>query len=542
MVLRLFAALYLCAITTATGSAYPLDISKLSHAEIAPFSWQSLPVDTVTLADVHRAIADGNPQQIFYRAFIMLRVAAQQDDKAKIKEISEALDAMIRPSNMTEVRGGARRWHYGYAFEGFQPGWRSGMDTFLGPLTFWLLADLTGVERYRAIALETARLGTKSPPNGGVLWQGDSGCWISEFADDSLSIEKETFVMNGHLYGLEALYILASVSGDRELTSAYECARRGTESRFNQYFMPEREWTYYQTNPQVVHPGHYALFEIGQFWSLYQITGDDFYKQAMNDRSKVFAERYPLSLVKTGIGYDLIVSAIGVPNAYWPDNYLIDLTCKIGNRTIRGILASPYDRNLALADRLVPSMPVDAVPSSCRYAVKRGDFSMPLYEQTVFEIQEETRPNLSTSLTPSYDAKNGQSGSIVLNRTEKLQEGRLSFDIKTTFGFNDIAAISLTPSAGGNSELLIYGEDGTYTHREYRDLMPGCENLILFTKIGFDDHTKLKGNMTSVVLRVSTAKFTEQERIVGAAINILHNPAQIRGFLREKKDACINMQ
>lgn len=542
MVWRSLAAVLAVVFGMTTAKAEPLDISKLSPAEIAPYSWQSSPIDTITIDDVQKAIDEGDPLQVFFRSFILLRLAAQHSDKAMIEHVAAKLDAMVEPSKMTEVRGNARRWHYGYAFESFQPGWRSGMDTFLGPLTFWLLADLTGNEKYRTIALETARLGTKSPPEGGVLWRGDFGCWISEFSDDSLSIEKETFVMNGHLYGLEALYLLASASGDRDLMSAYECARRGTEARFNQYFMPQREWTYYQTNPHVIHPGHYALFEVSQFWSLYQVTGDDFYKKAMEERSRVFSERFPLSLIKTDDGYDVVVSSIGVPNAYWPDNYGIDLKCKVEDDEVRQIFVSTYDKALSFADRLVPAMPVNAIPSSCLYSVKRGDFSMPVYEQTKFEVQSENRAVLNSPVQPSYDAKGSEDGKIVLTRSEKLQEGRLSFDINQAFGFNDIAAISITPSDEAKTELLLYGENGTYIHREYRNLIPGCENLIMFTKIGFNDHEKMEGKLTTVTLRVATAALNKPATIQGAHIALLHNAAELKGYLREKKDSCINMQ
>lgn len=74
--------------------------------------------------------------------------------------------------------------------------------------------------------------------------------------------DKEYHVLNGHLWGLQALYMLAEASGDKELKDAYQCARHGTISRLPQFYNKTDTWTWYPLVPRVINPTHYNIIEI----------------------------------------------------------------------------------------------------------------------------------------------------------------------------------------------------------------------------------------------------------------------------------------
>lgn len=253
----------------------------------------------------------------------------------------------------TEVDKIIRRWRvgetgkltYGYKHGGIAAGWWSGMDMLMFPMLLVEIERETGNEEYLRLARKVISVALASPTDGGVLWPDDgNGCWISEYAWDGITRDREYYVLNGHLFALQSLYMLAQRLNDATLKERYECARKGVESRTSQFLSPTGNWPSYMLVPKTIDPATYVVIEIVQFDSLHALTGDPLFSRESKRRRKIISDNYPLIAVETGRKRELFFSAIGAPHPYLIDIYRPVIRCEQGGRQFeyRGVRAGTF--------------------------------------------------------------------------------------------------------------------------------------------------------------------------------------------------------
>lgn len=515
-------------------------ISLMSPEQLAPYSWDSSPDASITIEWAAEAYRAGDPLQVFTRAFRILRSAASSNDTVKLAAVRDVLDDMLNDYQPRVVSGDAHLWRYGYQYEKLAPGWWSGMDGLLGPLVYWALGEATGETRYQDIAVASAKAALQSPGDGGVLWRDRSGCWISEYTWEGMSRSDEYHVLNGHLYGLEALYLLAAASQDDELIEAYSCARKGTEARADSFFREDMEWNYYQTDPKVISPAHYLLFEAAQFQSLYGLTGDQLYLDQSQVRKSIFARHFPVHLWENDGEVVAAIAAVGAPHTYWPDNYGFRLTCTSGSDIREMINTDVYSPDLPLAVRLVNTLPLEMAPDSCEYRVRRGDFEMLVYQQSEFAFASSAYQAFSAVFTGSYGAE-GQSGETV--KLAPGSESRIDVPIETQLSATDILAFALKPSENLQLSVILNSKSGKSVQRYYPDLQSGCNNLVALNLMGFDNSEGFGDTLTSFSVRLYTHTLTGSASAEISNLAMLKNPLQLQNYLTDQgADFCISLQ
>lgn len=216
-----------------------------SDEALAPYLWTWMDDVTLTEEGLQATAAKRDPLRPFFLAFRLLHIYARTHDEKVAVAAKRALDFMLDEYEPAERSPKGYRWFYGFPYENLPANWWSSMDALFGPLVLYAGWQQFGIERYRDEAIKSAKRSLVPPPEGGVLWRSPKGCWLSEYAWGSMTEKQEFHVLNGHLYGLQALAMLAALTNDPELQEGYRCAREGTiarrdECRFILDALPDR--------------------------------------------------------------------------------------------------------------------------------------------------------------------------------------------------------------------------------------------------------------------------------------------------------------
>lgn len=262
--------------------------------ELAPFLWNWMDQMSYTEEGLQQTAAKQDPLRPFFLAFRLLVEYKRSGSEDALRSGLRAIDFMIDEYEPADRDTSGYKWYYGFDYEGISAPWWSGMDAMFGPMAIYAAYELTGSEKYREVAISSAKRALTSPVDGGVLWRDGNGCWLSEYVWSGMAQEDEYYVLNGHLWGLQALYYLARQTGDAELEEAYNCSRDGVVSRQADYSFASGAWTKYQLNPPVINPTHYDLIEFAQFRSMLALTNDPAYEPMMRERADAFQKAYPL--------------------------------------------------------------------------------------------------------------------------------------------------------------------------------------------------------------------------------------------------------
>lgn len=422
------------------------------------------------------------------------------------------------------------------------------MDGFQGPLVIYNAGEIMGNDRYKDAALAAARLYMKSPLEGGVLWERNGTCWISEYAWDGMSEADEYHVLNGHLLGLQSLFLLARKSGETDLMKAYECARDGTEALANAFYMKDDVWSNYQITPPVLVPAHYLLFEATLFESLHYLTKDAMYIEHANRRKAIFAKQYPVVLVRDGNRFKAIVSSIGAPHPDNPDNYGFKLTCTTADKeTVEGTHFAQFDTSRPRDTRLTFSLDVSAIPVECRYEMRRADWGIHLYTQKQFDIVSSDFESLPIEIGTSFDAV-GRGGSVVTidpsfkNDPDKEiysnNEARISLSIDREVRNSDLIGLVVHSESDFGLQTLLTDDKGQTVIRYQQPFKKDCENLLLVNTLGFPGGQDLSGRIKTLTLRIFTDPAAERFTVTPMRLSIVRNPAQLRLLYQQEPHAC----
>ncbi|MCY1295257.1 hypothetical protein D9M70_445870 [compost metagenome] len=211
--------------------------------------------------------------------------------------------------------------------------WYSGMGNFF--LSF-LLLDLSkelGRKDFSAAAVNLFKSSIREMRNGGVVIRDSDGCHLVEYAHQSIPYDKALVVLNGHLLALQSLLILTRHAETKDdATELYECALRKTKALSHSFH--SAGYAYYQLNPRQVNMVSYLIFELLQFRSLYDMSGDAFYREEAEYRENILRKAYPIQFRRNDSSYEYIVSLISFPHPYLKDTFETHFSCK-GRRTGR---------------------------------------------------------------------------------------------------------------------------------------------------------------------------------------------------------------
>lgn len=521
-------------------------VLDLDMRAFAPLWWSGLPTAQESPETIQQAIDNKDPFQVFHRLYRAMLL--HRRDKAALAPLMEKLDYMLDEYQPADRENGAVKWRYGAPHDKIPAGWWSGMDGFQGPLVIYNAGEIMGSDRYKEAALAAARLYMKSPLEGGVLWRRNGTCWISEYAWEGMSEADEYHVLNGHLLGLQSLFLLARKSGEADLMKAYECARDGTEALADAFYMKDDVWSNYQITPPVLVQAHYLLFEATLFESLHYLTKDAMYLEHANRRKAIFARQYPVVLVRDGNRFKAIVSSIGAPHPDNPDNYGFKLSCTTADEvTVEGTHFAQFDTSRPRDTRLTFSLDVNAIPDECTYEMRRAEWGLRLYTQRQFDIVSSDFESLPLEISTSFDAIGRNGSAVTIEPSFKSDpdkdiysnnEARISLAIDRDVKGGDLIAVVVHSESDFYLQTMMTDKRGRTAVRYQQPFKKDCENLLLINKLGFPNGPDLSDKIESLTLRIFTDPEGEPFTVTPLRLSIIRNPAQLRLLFQQEPHSC----
>lgn len=522
-------------------------IVRWSDEALAPYLWTWMDDVTLTEEGLQATAAKKDPLRPFFLAFRLLHIYDRTKDEKVGIAAKRALDFMLDEYEPAERSPKGYRWFYGFPYENLPANWWSSMDALFGPLVLYAGWQQFGIERYRDEAIKSAKRSLVPPPEGGVLWRSPKGCWLSEYAWGTMTEEQEFHVLNGHLYGLQALAMLAALTQDRELTEAYSCARDGTIARRSAFMNADHSWTLYQTTPPTINPTHYLLFETAQFRALELVTGDPAWRVDSDVRAQDFQQQYPLQLSQNADkSYTVRFSMVGAPHPYWTDTYPVTVSCSVDGQEKSSKSVGHYNQNLPFHERFFVSLQVDKIPQQCSVYVHPLPTGRTLaYTQTKFVVDTLTPPE-SVPVKPqaSYNATPiaGTEDSVRIDPAGGQTEGRVELKLDRPVSKADTIALIIRSDADHQLGMLLYDKDGKSATREYNDIKAGKDNIVLLNRIGFNRGDTLSDDLASLYLRIYTRPNDKPFNVSIKQLDILKDPAQLKAFFEQHKDAYLHQQ
>ncbi|QGA49120.2 D-glucuronyl C5-epimerase family protein [Pseudomonas brassicacearum] len=517
-----------------------------SDVELAPFQWSWMDPVTFNEEGLQKTASKKDPLRPFFLAFRLLTIYEKTGDPDALKSAKRALNFMLDEYQPATRESEGTRWFYGFDYDrGIKAPWWSGMDGFFGPMTLFAGWQATGDERYRDAALKSAKLMLRPPTEGGVLWRDGENCWISEYSWKGITRDKEYHVLNGHLWGLQALFMLADASGDKDLKEAYKCARQGTINRLPEYYNATGSWTWYQLVPRVINPTHYNIIETAQFRAMTALTGDAVYKEPEQRRIAIFKNAYPLYLVKTTKGLQIQFSMMGAPNAYWTDTYPVTVSCKVGNQTVSQTNRDVYSKK-PLPERMILRLPVKTTPDHCAVSI-HSNVEVSMYKQDKFKIiknPNEDKIDLIPLVTMQGMLTPDQKISITPAKGEAATTGeaRITMDINRDVSASEKIALVIHSTEDSQLGIVLDGANGKRASSYYPILKAGRDNIVVLNKLGFDKGAELEERISKIMLRIYTKPNSKDFEIKIKEASVIRNTANLELFLKRNEAAYFPQQ
>ena len=487
-----------------------------------------------------------DPLRLFWLAFRLMRDEAKLGDDlagARARKILDLLLDEYQPADRSEA---GIHWQYGFDYEGIKSGWWSGMDAFFGPLVLYAAWQEYGIERYRDAALKSARLSLQAPPKGGTIWQGQDGCWVSEYTWKDMSRSDEYHVLNGHLFGLQAIYMLGVLSGDSDFSNAYECGVRGTKAMALNFSNARNDWSWYQATPKVVNPPHYLLFEANQHRALRLLTGDEYWQAGFDTRAAMFAGAYSPAVTKTPEGtYRVLLSMLGAPHPYWPDTYPMELKCTAGDVERKSLGRNHYNEKKPYVERFIASVDLPSPPDSCAVSIdvfEDGLTQMTTAKSLPVVSAEPEQLKVAPKLSYNSTGFGANEQEVLVNPIGGSIEGRIELPIDEDMGPTETLALVVTSELKTQLSFLLEDSKGVVSKRDYNDIVAGKPNLVLVNRLGFVGEDKQAKRIKSITLRIHSGANKEQFKFSINDLQMVRNAAQFETLLKSFGEGNFSIQ
>lgn len=415
-------------------------------------------------------------------------------DRRDLPSAELMINAVIREWDLYKTH----KLNYKFAYGKLDAGWWSGMEGFMFPMLLVAFSQLANSDGYIDLANRMIDEMLKTPERGGVLWKA-GGCWLSEYSWDNMQQAEEYYVLNGNLFALEAIKLLAEALNRNDLRQTYECVLDGTKARSDKFLKEGAPWSLYMLHPPTINQVHYVIFETMQFDNLYELTRDKYYKYQAELRREILRKRYPIFLIDEARGKKRIFfSLMGAPHPYTLDTYGIHIICENqegGKQVYKQY--DQFDESKSMLDRIFIDSSIDFKDGMmCSVYARSVGLEFLLYRTTEFiRLDHQNRPErLSYEVNASLDGYMVDTHRLIVDpaRVSSKNEEYLNTQarINYTFGsrlLTDDAFLGLELTPDQDLAIGIQLRNGsTSIFRYYPKLNGKKKNLVLLSKLGFD--------------------------------------------------------
>ena len=459
----------------------------------------------------------GDPLAVTTALFNRLR-QARTSPIAK-EDASAALEMFLNRWPNTTREGRTFRWNYNQPYNQIAPGWWSGMDVFLSVVVLIAADEIYERPDYRQLALKALHSALRSPLEGGSLWKDDNLCWISEYSWNGMTRADEFYVLNGHLFGLQALKMAADALNDKEAEEAFQCGVRGTKAFADRFQKPD--WSLYMLNKPTIDPAHYVVFELSQFDALYQLSGLNLFRFEAEKRRRLFAYQYPIYLDHNG---DIVMSRFGAPHPYNLDIYPTRISCDLPDGTSWTVREKRQKNNDSQIDRGIIRSRPPAVPLRCTpISMMGGHHPIPLYTAVPRPINDKmtTATILPSTIEAQYDAELIDNREVIVRPEVVADSGpdhyssvqaRVTLTGKFDISNVELFGVEITMPRPSYLSVTLTDSGGRTASRYYHPLSGG-KQIVLLSKVGFDGYEELSDIVgISISLPTDEKSMSDQSR------------------------------
>jgi len=498
------------------------------YAVLAPYLWgvkseQQLFSDT-RIRDNGTAAAD---QLILGLEILqLLQSGYSENDHAKLFMAKQHLSSLM--DNKSIIKTEERISWLQPSYENIPEGWWSCMDNAIIAINLQAAYEIFGDKAYKDMAKKVMDSMLLPPEKGGsLLWLNEKTCWLSEYTWPNLSEKDEYYVLNGYLFALQALKIMADRTGDTNYNMIYQAALEGYKSLCNRFYNAQGNWTWYMLNPRTVNQTHYHIYETIQLDALYMMTGEIFYKEQADKHRAILANAIPLYNLG-GQTNQFLLSRIGTPYFYAIDTYPIRLVFLDHNNKVTGVEYSTNTNNTNICERgfIVGEIPLGS--TKCQVYSTYNENAFLLYEITLKNVsitgKGELPQSIPFNMTGILDAENSTESKhtvVVLpaKQTDKANpnhyyntQGRIVINLEQTIHQNTIPFVgfNLFTSNDINIGIDIIDPKDRAAFTYYLPLQGDNNNLILLNWLGFTDIDKLSTTIKGFNIYIYTDKLEQQ--------------------------------
>jgi hypothetical protein len=332
---------------------------------------------------------------------------------------------------------------------------------------------------------------------GGAVIRDIEGCHLVEYADGRVPADENVTVHNGMLHSLLSVFHLQSRAAvAEEAKKLYRCAR--TKAEVIGRAANGSPYPYYQLNPKEVVPVYYLIFEVLEYRTLFQISGDPFFKAQGDYRENLLRQAYPLEYRHTESGYEYLLSFVSFPHPYALDTFYATLSC------VGADSATRYSVNNRAAkdahDLLGKAFLRIKSPERLKHCTLNSDYdrnSVDLFTTDGHEVTQANAETLDISIRPSFDARL-EGKSVVIDPSilddESLYKDMALIDIDVKqpvhLRLSELLYVRICTSKTPFqiNDLRIANADGATIRRYWPSIEgAGCK-LVPLSPVGFHDY------------------------------------------------------
>lgn len=433
------------------------------------------------------------------------------------------------------------------AYQSLAAGWWSAMDEWAFPMLLVDLWQTTGNERYKTIAMRMMDESRKSVSEGGTVWRDSNGCWFSEYAWPGMKASDDYHVLNGHLFALQAVGMLARSLNDVALNELYDCGVKGTKYRANAYSIPGY-WQRYELNPPVIEQTHYLIFETIQFDALFTLDPDPFFNDQASLRRDLLKKYYPLLAHTTASGTSIFLSAVGPPHPYIVDTYPLQVDCTDGSQNAKFAVNQSPGSNTPVRQNAFLDAPftLNLNTTHCSVDAAYAGLKVKLYDSQppVLDPAYPAGEGISYTFLAMLDAVAQPDGSVTIDPSRRVTppssnpsyldvQGRLVLTPDAPFNWPADRMLGFDFDADG---VLALGvsiiSHGTEYFRYYPRSQIGDHNLLLLSRLGIDGGEHID-TVDQLILYIYTDKQTKIVHMRPHGLIRFNSQLELYGYLMD---------
>lgn len=557
-------------IDSATNTRVPLydpkkKIVEQPYAVLAPYLWgskseQQLFNDT----RIHDNGAASDQLILGIETLQLLQSGYTENDLAKLLMAKQNLSNLM--NNKSIVIEADRISWLQPAYNDIPEGWWSCMDNAIVAIVLQAAYEIFEDETYKDMAEKVMDSMLLAPEKGGaLLWLNDDASWLSEYTWPQLSVKNEFYVLNGCLFALQALKIMADKTDNSRYEKIYQTTVKGYKSLAKSFYNSQDNWTWYMLNPRTVNQTHYHIYETIQLDALFFMTGNKFFKEQADWHRNILSNSFPIySTLDKMNNYIVLFPRIGTPYFYTIDIYPNRLVFLDKNNRVVDVKYSKHGSDLSFIERgFIKDILYPSAQRCLVYSVYNGNSfflyeivlnqvsqtkfvtlpkSIPFNIMALFDAQDINESNHSVIVVPAIqtDKENpnhyyNSQGRIVINLEQAIDQKHIPYIGFNLFTSNDINI---------GIDIIDQGNNTAFTY--YLPLKGQNNNLVFLNWLGFTDADRLSTTIKGFNIYVYTDQLEKQgiDKVKVKINDVLafSSHVEIYNYLNDSKDAYIPEQ